>query len=493
MSGWMEVLATSPEPEVIRAIVPTIALPLTAVLVAANVVATWIARLFRVELKWEGPNRLLEVLLKPRVLISAVLLNLAVWGLYSGYRHWSNRPAALWRIEWMNQRLAKAAGESWKGRSYGESVSATAKNPLAVGAGYQQLWRTQLPQAIFSSVALAGESAFVGSDDGYVYELDRKSGVRVRQFFIGTQVTPAPVIWKGHLVVGEGAHLTHGARIYLFDLSTGLLKASFSSERGHTEGQPTIFEDRGVERLFAPAGVDGVYALNPSDLSLVWQVKVGHTDSEVRVDRGRAFFSTGVEKGYADRSHFAVAVDFHSGAILWKKELPASGWMAPVFVGDQVCFGSGEIYLPSNAGWLTCLDQSSGETRAQATLGAPVVSTPVLHQGLILVGDWNGELCAFNVSGLSKQWCIKTEGKHSFASPTVDLSGRVLYPTDKKGLWLLEAQTGTLRAQLVPTEGQGKWVRSFSRVVVESDGAYLSDAAGNVRKFVVPSETGGSQ
>ncbi|NBO38699.1 hypothetical protein EBU99_08960 [bacterium] len=48
-------------------IIPTVMIPLTALTVALTMVASFIAGLFGIRLKTEGPRRLLEVLLKPRV------------------------------------------------------------------------------------------------------------------------------------------------------------------------------------------------------------------------------------------------------------------------------------------------------------------------------------------------------------------------------------------------------------------------------------------
>ena len=51
-------------------IVPTVLIPLTLVSMGISVIATFIAGLFGVKLKAEGPKRLLELLFKPKILIS---------------------------------------------------------------------------------------------------------------------------------------------------------------------------------------------------------------------------------------------------------------------------------------------------------------------------------------------------------------------------------------------------------------------------------------
>ncbi|TNE95542.1 MAG: hypothetical protein EP326_14870, partial [Deltaproteobacteria bacterium] len=94
MSGLMEILAqlnSSPE-GFETAIVPTILLPLAFLSTGISVVATFIAGLFGVKLKAEGPKKLLEVLLKPKVLISAAVLNAVIYGGMQGYQYVKNGP-----------------------------------------------------------------------------------------------------------------------------------------------------------------------------------------------------------------------------------------------------------------------------------------------------------------------------------------------------------------------------------------------------------------
>ncbi len=62
--------------ELVPMILPTVMIPLTLVSVGFSVVATFIAGLFGIQLKLEGPKKLLEVLLKPKVLATAFALML---------------------------------------------------------------------------------------------------------------------------------------------------------------------------------------------------------------------------------------------------------------------------------------------------------------------------------------------------------------------------------------------------------------------------------
>ena len=76
--------------ELVPMILPTVMIPLTLVSVGISVVATFIAALFGIELKMEGPKKLLEVLLKPKILVSALALNSLIFGGMYCWKWWSN-------------------------------------------------------------------------------------------------------------------------------------------------------------------------------------------------------------------------------------------------------------------------------------------------------------------------------------------------------------------------------------------------------------------
>ncbi|MEY4064366.1 MAG: hypothetical protein RIR26_574, partial [Pseudomonadota bacterium] len=211
--GWMEtmdafLLNLNTANEFQTLIIPTVMIPLTALTVALSVVASFIAGLFGIRLKTEGPRRLLEVLLKPKVLASALVLNLVILAGMRGYQHWKNAPAMLWRIERVQKAEAKPSARNYENDWFvrGEfSPSSVA----AVGASegeFQTLWSKKLPKGAFRGPAYSGGSFFVGTFDGRVYELDAATGETLRSFFVGTPVTPELMIDDGILYVGEGVH-----------------------------------------------------------------------------------------------------------------------------------------------------------------------------------------------------------------------------------------------------------------------------------------------
>ena len=92
-------------------IIPTILIPLTIIGVGISVVATFIAGLFGIKLKTEGPKRLLELLLKPKFIISALVMNGVIWGGIVAYQYVDNMPVFLRNIHKRNPATALEVAE----------------------------------------------------------------------------------------------------------------------------------------------------------------------------------------------------------------------------------------------------------------------------------------------------------------------------------------------------------------------------------------------
>src|SRR5262245_38730723 len=97
-------------PEVVSAVVPTVAVPLATIVFVLNALVSWVASLFGLRLNWTGPRQLLRALLRPRVIVAAVLVNVVTIGLVYAWRQSRTMPSPLLEITWMNARLQKQGG-----------------------------------------------------------------------------------------------------------------------------------------------------------------------------------------------------------------------------------------------------------------------------------------------------------------------------------------------------------------------------------------------
>ena len=468
------------------AIIPTVLIPLTAVTVAITSLAGIIAGWFGIKLHTEGPKQFLEVLLKKRVLAGAIVLNLVIIAAYKGYHYYQNYPRFLMTIK--NQSAINAKQSSFNYlESKGREHFYLGKINKAKLNSVNFISENQIPAGAFRSGVISGDFIFYGSDDGFIYEFDKKNLSIFRKFFVGTIITTRPIIFQGKIYVGEGSHDTHHARVYSFSLKTGEFLNSFTT-KGHNEGQPLIVSHNGIDLMFVVAGKDGVYAINPNTMEEIWHQNDGHIDATVSHENGVIYTGTGVEKDNGFGSKFAVAYDFATGKKIWQTELPLSNWMHPSITMENVCYSLGEIYNPSQVGLLYCLNKKDGTPSISIPFESPLTSKPFYIKDTaskneyIFLSKINGEVCGIDLNKKEKMWCQKTtkaKNISSFSSFDYDSKRGVLwYPSHDQGLYAFDPLSGKVIFRWNKASGQ-----HYGSISLDDNYLYFMDIKGKLRKL----------
>jgi len=502
-------LQSQETPQAIEAIVPTVVLPFVLISAMIGSLITAIAGWFGYRVHVEGPKHLLQILLRPRVLVGAIVLNLLIVGGVYTYRWASEHARPLVWIQFQN-RSVPPADVNWRYENNSVVQSRLSpqqkQSPIRSAALGDKLkvqieWSQNVKSGSFRGVSLSGNSAFVGTDSGLLFELDRNTGDVRRRFYIGKPVTPLAVVYNQKLFIGEGEHLTHHARVYAFDLISGKLIGAIPT-KGHTEGDLVVAEHEGEALLFAAAGHDGVYAIDPKTVQVRWHSPITHFDSGVTVSGSRVFAATGIEKGATGLTPTLRSLDFKTGRILWETDLAASGWSRPIIIGDAVCIGMGEIYLSDRYGQFACFDQNTGDARLAMNFRTPLFNTPLIVSGgatseaQVLVAGLDGNVCLLDIrengrSG-SISWCRQASTtKALYASAAIDSKGRLLVPS-KDGLTVLDAISGRELLTWRPGPNDDRWEPFWAGASVGEDGWFLVDRKGQVRKLstIKPSNSG---
>jgi outer membrane protein assembly factor BamB len=476
------------------AIIPTVLIPLTGLTVLLTSIASVIAGWFGIKLKTEGPKQLLEVLLKKKVLFGAIVLNLAIMGMYEGYLYTKHLPSPLFVINYKSKKLATPSNENYAnslGRIHSYQLSPNIEQKNAVIHGLKEIWVQKLEKGSVRSGAISGHSIFYGANDRYVHEFDLESGKIKRRFYIGTGVTPRPLIYNSHLLIGEGVHETHHARMYSFDMKTGKFEKAFKT-LGHTEGQALIETYNFETLLFVVAGKDGLYALSPDTLKEKWHAVDGHTDATVSIDEGIVYTGTGREKGNNNDRIYGVAYDFSTGKRLWKTELPISNWMHPIVGRKNVCYALGEIYFPSNVGLLYCLDKKTGRIDFAIPFDSPLIGKSLIlkdqEKELAVVSSYKGDVCVVNMTTKTISWCNKTgtqKTTYALSSTDYDPKRNVLwYASLDNGLFAFDVNSGATKFHWLPKDSTYKtWNKTFASVTLDGDSLYTVDLKGVIRKI----------
>jgi outer membrane protein assembly factor BamB len=492
MFGLMEITAQLDEPTKL-AIIPTVVLPFTIVGMILTSLATWIAAFFGVKLKAEGPKRLFEVLMKPKILIFSVLANFLCYGAYKGGLQIYHGPYPLWWVKYQNS-TPQPSGPNITFENSINKIPSSASPQASPSAALLKsklsgksisainvVWESQLQGLIFGTPIISGSSLFTGEYGGRLLELDLDSGKVLRRFQIGKPVMASPVIWNNKIYVGEGEHLTHHARIYSFDLKTGTFLKAFGTE-GHVERASVLAEigtgTTAQTLLISPAGKDGLYAVDPETMQKVWQAPIGHVDTFPAVDSERVYVGTGLEQGFAETPTKVFALDIFTGNKIWEKALPTSVWGVPIIWNDVVCFGVGDVYNNTHYGQLTCYDKKTGkEYFAYNTTGA-LISQATIRGDHLIIADFYGTIYQFNLKTKSLDWTISVPiKKYNYASVVIDAQDRIILP----GLEGLYIYSRTNQQLIFAWKPKDPWLGTYTNVVFYKDLWVIADVKGMVR------------
>lgn len=469
MFGLMEITAQLDEATKL-AIIPTVVLPFTILGMILTSVATWIAAFFGVELKAEGPKRLFEVLMKPKVLLLALLSNVLVFGGIKAGEYVMNSPYPLWWVKLENSRNPSSL------KTYSPSPATNGNKSFHEFKDLEIAWETKLDSAVFGTPVISGDSLFAGVDAGRLVEIDLNDGRLLRKFEIGKPVMASPTIWNEKIYSGEGIHTTHHARLYSFDLKTGKFIGAFES-RGHIERAATLTEWQQKAYLVIPSGKDGLNAIDPNTMKIIWHAPIGHIDSFPLADKELIFVGTGLEMGFDETPTKIFALDIQTGKTIWEKTLPTSVWGKPTIWKDAVCFPVGDVYKNTDYGQLACYQRNSGKEYFSFNTAGALIGEPVLLGDELIISDFHGKIYQFNLETQKLDWTIQVPvKKYSYASVVVDSLDRVILP-GIDGLYVYSRKNQELQFVWKPEN----WKGSYSNVIFYKDLWVLADATGKVR------------
>jgi outer membrane protein assembly factor BamB len=160
------------------------------------------------------------------------------------------------------------------------------------------------------------------------------------------------------------------------------------------------------------------------------------------------------------------AISMRTGNVLWRHDTP-NGQMAssPAVVGSRLVYHSMD-------GHVVVLDRATGAQLWERSIGSPIESSPIVHDGVDYFGAWNGLLYALDLSTQGMRW-TRSLGAKITSSAAID-GGRLFIGDYGGRLWALSPRTGATQ-----------WVGSVNGRI------YGTPAVTGGRVFV-PSSTGGS-
>lgn len=304
-------------------------------------------------------------------------------------------------------------------------------------------WKFHTGGYVVSSPAVVADSVYVGSDDGYLYALNRANGERRWQFKTGSRVASSPAVADGVVYFGS-----YDGNFYAIDARNGKRRWSFKTlgERRfaatHLHGTQPV-----AERMPDPFDV---YLSSP----VLWN--------------GMVFFGSGDGHVYA--------LDSTSGSLRWKFS-----------TGDVVhaspAIADGVLYIGSWDSYFYALDAANGRRRWRFKTGDDpdihnqigIQASAAVLDGTVIFGCRDSHLYALDTRSGRQRWSIPTHGSWVISSAAVR-DGMVYFATSDSGLfYAVHARDGktafSLRFHEWPT---------FSSPAIAGDYLYLGSHAGGL-------------
>lgn len=445
-------------------IVPTVLLPLAFLSTGITVVATFIAGLFGIKLKAEGPKKLLEVLLKPKILISAMIFNVLIYGGMEAYQYLKHGPVPLFVQDFMNRDIKYIRG------------------PIDVDPE-NFFWQQIVPEGVFASGTVVEDELFVGTKEGNLFVLDLNTGAIKNKIYFGKFLSPTPVYFKGYLYFGEGLHASHHMRVYKFDPKAKKVVGSFET-KGHTEILPVIKTIAGKDLLFQAAGGDGLYAIDPASMKQVWHFDGGHMDAFVHIDGENLYIASGVPKEDAGKEiPYAYKLNALTGKLIWREGLPLSSWYGPVMARDKICFIQGELEGRPDLGGIECLN-SIGQRVSNIQVDSPVIGKPLVFDDLLVFNDFDGRVYAWNSVTSKLEWKYESDKKKiGYNYSSIKYNGEKLIFVNRLGkISYLSLNDGSLLKAKRFSEGE-KPENIFADTLILDKGHIVFGMKGSIKYF----------
>lgn len=275
-------------------------------------------------------------------------------------------------------------------------------------------------------VTADGEHVYLGSERAQVYALNSSDGSVAWQTKAAGEVLSRPVVSDGLVLVHTSNGILQG-----LDQNSGAVKWSVNldvpalSLRGES-APATAF---GAAIVGGDNGRVSAVILNQGQI--IWQQRISQPTGATEIDRladvdMTPIVDNGVVYALAYNGNLS-ALDLRSGQILWKREIGS--------VKDMVV-DAGRIYLVDQDDRVIALNTEGGVTIwRQSDLLHRILTSPVLYNGYLVVGDSEGYL----------HWINTTDGRF-VAQKEVDSSGFQTEPVVASDKLLIQAKGGEVYA-----------------------------------------------
>lgn len=261
--------------------------------------------------------------------------------------------------------------------SVDKSIYIIDKNSGNVESSYQtEGWLESSPLCV-------GNALYVTSEDHHLYAFNKTTGQFIWKYQAGGDIFSSPAYSDGLIFFGCDDDYA-----YAVNISGNLVWQTYL--HGAPESTPVIADGKVI---FVTVGNNtglchnNIYALNPSDGSVIWNRRLGDHDllySSPAVGYGMLF--------YASQYGNLGALDLQNGSTVWENPGDTYGYYSSPILADRM------LIVGSNNGSIGLFDPFNGKLMGSFQTGGIVYSSPALSNGIMTVGSFDRKLYAFDMT-----------------------------------------------------------------------------------------------
>lgn len=320
----------------------------------------------------------------------------------------------------------------------------------------QAKWKVKTGGKVFSSAVVSKGVTFIGSEDGYLYAINKETGEIKWKYKTGGAVNSTAAVADGMVYFTSG-----DGNFYAVKETTGRLRWKFQ-----TQGEK--LSDVWDYYLSSPCVADGIvyfgsgdgniYALDGKTGKRIWNYATGGI-----VHASPAIAEGVLYIGSYDGNMYAL--DVKKGTLKWKFKTVGDAWFPVGEIQSSATIADGTVYFGCRDYNVYALDAKTGTGKWNYKVpGTWVISTPVVANGMIYFGTSDGHMYyAMDAQTGDIKW--KTPINLNVFSSAAAVGDSIYFGCFNGKLYRLDAKTGEIKATF-QTEGSKE---NYDKYVNEKD------------------------
>jgi outer membrane protein assembly factor BamB len=284
------------------------------------------------------------------------------------------------------------------------------------------LWRTRTKARFVAGPAVAGDQVLLGTLDGEVYAFRRADGKEQWHVPASSEVL-APPAASGNTIVVKSSD----GRVTGLDIADGSRKWAFD------RGEPSLtLRDQSAPLILGSRvylGMDNgkIAALNLADGDLVWEQTLSTPTGRGELDR-----LTDIDADLLEAEDGLYAVTYGGDIALIDLNTGDSRWRRSIKSYTGMALGGDRLYVTDDDGLMWSLDAGSGAANwKQDAIKYRRLSPPAVINGYAVAGDFEGYLHFFAPGEGTLAGRARVSSSPVITAPVV--GNGLLYVMDAKG------------------------------------------------------------